>query len=146
MIPLAPQALQMLSQRMLVQLVPDAKSEYSMSDGMLLGVLLGSLVNEMEQGIERRLADIRAMKALFEQAHAQLGPAALPAELDDVLASEPESMTMTDVNAVHDAHTRLLIALHAGVDTAAPGDPADVVNRAIWQYLDTHAQRHALDI
>lgn len=146
MIPLAPEALQMLSQRMLVQLVPDAKSAYSMSDGMLLGVLLGSLVNEMAEGIERRLADIGEMKALFEQASDALAASRLPVGMDEVLGAQPASMTMADVNAVHDAHTRVLIDLHASVDTAAPGDPADTINLAIWAYLDSHARRHALNV
>lgn len=144
MIPHAPQALQMLSQRMLTQLVPDAKSNYSMSDGMLLGMLLGGLVSELDQGIERRLEDIRAMKAVFRSAQKSLDADALPKGVEEILALEPGSMTMEDVNSVHDAHTRWLIGLHELVD-GADGE-AGKVNRAIWRYLGQHAVRHALDI
>ena len=65
MIPRAPEALRMLSQRMLAQLVPDAKSAYSMSDGMLLGMLLLGMVKELEDGIARRLVDIESTLPLF---------------------------------------------------------------------------------
>ena len=146
MIPLAPEALQMLSQRILAQLVPDAKSPYSASDGMLVGVLLGTLVNEMEEGIARRLNDIEAMKTVFRLAGEQLGAEALPEDLDALLALAPASMTMKDVNAVHDACTRRLIALHESVDTDEGSGPARIVNDAIWQYLDNHARRHALNL
>lgn len=144
MIPRAPEALQMLSQRMLTQLVPDAKSNYSMSDGMLLGLLLGGLVNELDQGIERRLEDIRAMKAVFRSAQKSLDPDALPAGVEAILALEPESMTMKEVNSVHDAHTRWLIALHDHVD--GEHGEAGKIDLAIWRYLGQHAVRHALDI
>lgn len=146
MIPAAPKALQMLAQRLMTQLVPDAKSTYSMSDGMMLGVLLTSLESEMEAGIDRRLQDVRAMKSLFEAARGRLGKSAMPADVDEVLALQPASMTMTDVNVVHDAHTRALIALHERVDTAAADQPEHTVNLAIWRYLDEHARRHALNL
>lgn len=144
MIPHAPEALRMLSQRMLTQLVPDAKTNYSMSDGMLLGLLLGGLVNELDQGIERRLEDIRAMKAVFRSAQQSLGADALPNGVEEILDLEPETMTMKDVNSVHDTHTGWLIALHDRVD-GADGE-AGKINHAIWRYLGQHAVRHALDI
>jgi hypothetical protein len=145
-IPRAPEALRMLSQRMLTQLVPDAKSTYSMSDGMLLGVLLGGLVKELEDGIARRLLDIESMKAVFRIAREALDAGELPEDIDKVIESRPPSMSMSDVNTGHDAHTRVLIALHDTVDIAAPTEAQQSVNRAIWKYLDEHAQRHALDI
>ena len=146
MIPRAPEALRMLSQRMLAQLVPDAKSAYSMSDGMLLGMLLLGMVKELEDGIARRLVDIESMKALFRLAREALDGGDLPAGLDEVLETTPATMSMTDVNAVHDAHSRVLITLHDAVDDATGTEARQRVNHAIWRYLDEHAQRHALEI
>ena len=145
MIPEAPSALRMLSQRMLSHLLPDVKTTYAMSDGMMVGMLMSSLAKELDDGIERRLADIRDMQAIFDSARAELPTKLLPADLAAVLEQSPASMSMADVNAVHDSHTRVLIGLHDLVDVASPDAAQQKVNRAIWSYLRVHAQRHTLD-
>ena len=146
MIPSAPDALRMLSQRILSHLVPNAASTYAMSDGAMVGMLLTALAGELESGIERRLTDIDAMKAIFRLAAAQLDNAALPADLQAVLESGPASLTMSSVNETHDAHARVLIALHEVVDAAAAGENERAINEAIWQYLGEHAGRNVLPI
>lgn len=145
MIPLAADALRMLAQRLMTQLVPDAKSVYSMSDGMMVGLLMGGLAREMEDGIERRLADLRDMKALFQRAMSELDDGDVPSDLSQIIALNPASMAMADVNAAHDAHSRALIALHDRVDGATSG-PSAAIDAAIWQYLEAQVQRHALNL
>lgn len=146
MIPRAPEALRMLSQRILSHLVPDTRSPYSMSDGAMVGMLMVGLVKELESGIERRLADIREMKAVLSRATESLPPAVLPEGIDRVLALAPSSMTMGDVNACHDEHARVLIALHDRVDVDGADDAKRAINQVIWAYLRAYANRHTLDI
>lgn len=144
MIPRPPDALRMLSQRILSHLVPDVQSSYGQSEGSYVGMLMLSLVKELESGIERRLADIRGMKDVFEQARGVLPASMLPDGLDAIIAAEPASLTMSDVNGVHDQLASRLIALHDAVDVAAPSDAQVRINNAIWAYLGEHAKRHAL--
>jgi len=142
MIPRPPEALQMLSQRILSHLVPDLQSSYGQSEGGYVGMLLLSLVKELESGIERRLADIRDMKVIFEQASSALPPSMLPDGLDTVDSAEPASLSMSDVNALHDQLASLLIALHDAVDVVSPNEAQQKVNATIWRYLGEHARRH----
>lgn len=146
MIPKAPDALRMLSQRILSHLVPNAASTYAMSDAAMVGMLMTALSGELESGIARRLADIDDMKAIFRLAARRLDDAVLPTDFKAVLESAPAELTMGDINAVHDAHTRVLVAVHEIVDTASATDPQVEVNRAIWQYLGQHAERYILPI
>lgn len=142
MIPQVPNALRMLSQRILSHLVPNTASSYAMSDGAMVAMLMNALAQELESGIAHRLADIDAMKVIFRDAANLLDE--LPEAMGGVLDVTPAEMTMSAVNAVHDDHARVLVALHEAVDVEKPDAAQDKVNTAIWQYLQAHAARHML--
>lgn len=142
MIPHAGDALAMLSQRILSHLVPNLATTYGMSDGAMTALLLQMLVAEMETGIDRRLEDVEAMRAILREAMDGLAVEQLPAEIATVVEQSPASMKLQDVNAVHDALTRVLIDLHARVDVDGPSPEQINVNRRIWSYLDETAERH----
>jgi hypothetical protein len=146
MIPHAPAAIRMLSQRILTQIVPGLNSPYSMSDGAMTAMLLNGLAQEMEDGIARRLADIESMKVIFRRSLASLPAGAVPDDLAVVLESAPQDMSMSAVNAVHDAHSRVLIRLHEAVEVDNPSDAQRVLNLEIWTYLGEFANRHRLAI
>lgn len=142
MIPHAGSALAMLSQRILSHLVPNLATTYAMSDGAMTALLLQMLVAEVESGIERRLEDIEAMRAIFREAMDGLAVPQLPTDISTAVEQLPASMTLNDVNAVHDALTRVLIDLHARVDVDGSSPDQININRRIWSYLDESAERH----
>lgn len=133
MIPNTDKALRMLSQRMMMTILPDLKSTYTMSDGMMIGLLVNAIADELSNGIERRLQDIREMQALFGQYRE---------ELDDTsrITASPENYSLEAVNSLHDALTRDLIRLH---ERAEAGNLSEL-NNDIWRYLRTTAERHRI--
>ena len=136
MIPHTDDALRMLSQRIMTQLLPDLSSMYSLSDGALVGLLMNAVADELEEGIDRRLNDIKEMQEIFSSARGGLSP-------DEILIvdAEPDSMKLSAVDERHDALTRVLIALHSRSEqNVAMTD----VNHNIWRYLRRHTERHAI--
>ena len=134
MIPKADDGLRSLVQRFLTQVLADTQSGYVASDGMVMGLLMNALADELGEGIARRLADIATMSALLRE-----GQAFRACEVVDV----PANLTLAGVNACHDGLTRDLILLHAAVETDG-GPSAARLNRAIWQYLAETTERHTL--
>ena len=144
MIPQAATALKLLSQRIMTRLVPDARTPYAMADGAMVGLLLGGLSAELEEGIERRLQDIEAMRVVFRLALVQLPAGALKEHINGLLAKKIRPLTLTAVNAVHDNCTRVLISLHELAETEVESYPG--LAPVIWRYLEEQAQRHRLNI
>lgn len=136
MIPHTDQALRMLSQRLMVQLVPDMKSIYSISDGALVGLLMNALADELAEGIQRRLDDLAEMRQILAEVMEALTP-----EEEELLETEPVSMRLADVDEHHDRLTRVIIRLHA---LSEEKSDLSSLNVAIWAYLRRHAARHAI--
>ncbi len=140
MIPNADKALRLVNRRMMSTLLPDLSSTFVQSDGMLLGMLIENLATELATGIERRLQDIEAVKSLFREAMQQVKEEGLDDAMSQCLHQQPASMSLADVNQVHDQLHRVLIDLHAHTEAAG----LDELNGAIWRYLEDHAVRHQL--
>ena len=127
----------MLSQRLMTQLLPDVTSEYSMSDGALIGLLMNAIADETQAGVQRRLEDIEQLQEILQSAKSLLTD-------DEVkVVDEPlVSYRLSDVNTRHDTLTRVLIGIHE-VAEGAPEQHAELLAR-IWRYLRAHANRHAI--
>jgi len=140
MIPNTDTALRLLNRRLMTTLLPDLNSTFVQSDGMLLAMLIENLATEMATGIENRLQDIRDLKAIFHQAIQIIRDKDLDATLGKMMQLQPESMTLADVNSVHDEMQRTLIKLHEQVEILQHTE----LNDLIWQYLHDHSDRHQL--
>jgi|TARA_B100001964_G_scaffold244698_1_gene327329 hypothetical protein len=136
MIPNTDSALRMLSQRLMMQLLPDIKSEYNLSDGMLLSMLMMAVADEVATGIDTRMKDIAEMKGLLEQGRGYH-------DAGNLISAEPDSFSLKDVNQLHDDLTRHLIELHARVETAGTSEASQLVGD-IWSYLEACTARHAI--
>lgn len=137
MIPHTDQALRMLSQRLMTQILPDIATEYSMSDGALIGLLMNAIADEAQEGIHRRLEDIAEMRDVFAASGDLL------TEKEQAAITAPlASYRLADVNQVHDALTRVLISLQVRCEQDRQAN-ADV-HAAIWKYLKHHTERHAI--
>ncbi|MCB1692389.1 MAG: hypothetical protein KDI19_06455 [Pseudomonadales bacterium] len=143
MIPLPSNALRLLAQRVLARLVPQAGSAHGTSDGAMTTMLIMTLADELESGVDRRMADIAQMRALFSTAlEAGVGED-LVATLSPLRDRQPASFRMSDVDALHDEMANALIRLH---ERAEQAPSLASLNEAIWQYLHESATRHALAI
>lgn len=136
MIPNTDDALRMLCQRLMTQLLPDLKTEYSQADGMLLGLLMNAIADEIASGINHRMNDIADMARLLKQGSALHNTGNLADQT-------PTSLKLNDVNALHDQFTRELIKLHEIVERTGTEEAAGL-DREIWRYLETTATRHTI--
>ncbi len=136
MIPNTDDALRMLSQRLMNHLLPDLKSLYCQSDGMLVGMLMNAIADEVATGIDRRMKDIADMKTLLAKGGSYL-------DAGTAVSSEPLSLSLKDVNQLHDELTRHLIELHIRVEKDGSADATEL-NSDIWRYLETTAGRHVI--
>ena len=137
MIPRARQALADLAGRLGGRIAPAVGDPYAAVDAGLLTMLMTMLAEELEAGVAKRMADGEALKALFQTAESAPDASARAA----FAASEPASLTLTDVGAWLDGGMRLLVDLH---QWAEANDPA--LNGRIWTFLAEHTERHAFPI
>jgi len=136
MIPNTDDALRMLSQRLMTQLLPDLSSTYSLSDGALIGLLMNAIADEIAEGINRRMVDIKEMQQIFDSAASLLNDGQ-KAEIANIV----ESYRLADVNQLHDAYTRVLIDVHSRCES---DENLQKLNNQIWAYLQRHAARHSI--
>lgn len=144
MIPYPSSALSMLSDRLMNHLLGDLQSAYYMSDGMLVGVLMNALAEELESGVEKRIQDIREMQTILADAGQKLDSDELPADIDKLSQATPADMTLASVNDLHDSITKALIDLHATVEAQTGEGAAAEVNKEIWGYLQRYTERHQI--
>lgn len=144
MIPHPASALTMLSGRLMTQLLPDLKSEYCMSDGMLIGLLMNALADELGSGIDTRIQDVKEMQQLFRSAVSVLEAGELPANLESLIDAQPDNLTLDVINDLHDSLTQVLIELHELVDNDADSEACISLNKDIWAYLERQSQRHQI--
>ena len=136
MIPDTDDSLRLLSQRLMTQLLPDLKSEFNLSDGMLIGLLMNAIADEIAYGIDRRMKDITDMKILLEKGsnfH----------DSGDATSAEPANLELQSINDLHDNLTRHLIKLQGFVEEQS-SEEAIELGKQIWKYLETTAGRHAI--
>jgi hypothetical protein len=135
-IPRPEQALLDLAGRIGGRILPELTDPYAIADTGMITMLLAMLARELESGVARRLEDGEALRTLF--AGAAHAPGA--AERSAFAGSDPEGLSLTEVNAWLDVGLGLVIELHAWAEAE---DPA--LDRAIWDWLAAHAERHRFD-
>jgi hypothetical protein len=136
MIPNTDDALRMLCQRLMTQLLPDLKTEYSQADGLLLGLLMNAIADEIGSGINHRMEDIADMAGLLKQGNDFHSTGNLAGQT-------PASYNLKDVNDLHDQLTRELIKLHETLERISTEEAAEL-DSEIWRYLETNAGRHTI--
>jgi hypothetical protein len=139
MIPRLSQGLADLAGKLMRDIAPQTANRYATADVGMIGMLLGALALDAERAVAVRMADIDDMKSLFAQAPEP----ADPARRDDrmrFLDRQPESLRLSDVDAVHAEGLSLLIALHAWAEGADAG-----LDARIWDFVVRHTERHRLD-
>ena len=131
----------MLAGRVLSSVVPALGTKFAMSDTAMLAMLMAALAEEMESGVDSRLADIKTMGEIILAAQAAgIGVAELDSGATLQLDGEG-AYTLTRVNELHDALSRILISIHSEVERS---EEFSELNRNIWLYLEATSERHKL--
>lgn len=137
MIPRLSQGLADLAGKLATAIAPETSSRFAMANTGMISMLLVALAQDAERAVASRMTDIADMKALFRAAPKCAGADARQA----FCARTPDSLRLTDVDALHADGLRLMIALHGCAEEA---DPA--LDRQIWDFLLRHTERHRLDL
>ena len=136
MIPRPDQALLQLAARLGSSLASELQTSYAASEAGLMSMLLMALAGEAAHGVERRMADGRALKELFAEARHAPGAE----RRQSFRASEPASFDHQAVSDWLDGGLELLIDLHGWAEREDQG-----LNKQIWDFLVDHTERHRLN-
>jgi len=114
-------------------LAAELRSSYSIANAGMVSMLLSALAADANRAVANRFDDVADMEAIFESARHAPGNDARQA----FGADEPSSLTLSDVSAWHARAMALLIELHAWAEREDPE-----LDKAIWNFLYTHAERN----
>jgi hypothetical protein len=135
-IPRPDSALMDLAARIGSTIAPAMPTSYGAADAGIISMLMMALAREAASGVERRMADGRELKALFEEAvHAPDAD-----RRNAYQTGEPASVSHADVSEWLDQGLELLIELHAWAELHD-----EDLNAGIWDFLERHTERHKLD-
>ena len=139
MIPRISQALADLAAKLAGDIAPETSSRFAFAGTSMIAMLLGALSRDAERAVANRMADVDAIKRLFEGLGAEADPQRAAAR-EAFATRSPASLALADVDTLHADGMQLVIALHAW---AEEHDPA--LDRALWQLLLDHTERNRLD-
>lgn len=142
MIPQSGRALTDLAVKLATDLAPAMSTEYGAANAGLMSLLLLALAQEQERAVAVRMTDIEEMVALFTTAQRQHTEAAGAAARAAWCEQQPKSLMLSDVDRFHGRGFELLIGLHVVAETEADAE----LDRAIWDLLARHTERHRFDL
>lgn len=148
MIPKAAESLGHLAQRIAMDLIPKAPDEYAATDMGFITFLISMAAQDLERFADVHVREDLITAAIFRAVRPHLSDVGLQSRIDEALGSHAASLRASDLNARADLTTRLLIDLHAAVETAMDRDEAwaKTLNDQIWTFLDGYAERRAYDV
>lgn len=142
MIPQHGISLRDLAIKLVMSVAPETSTAYVASSAGMIGMLLQCLAQEFDRAADARMCDIAEMKALFERALTRTLPKELSARLRSYLPAQPESLKLTDLDALHARGLEALIELHAWAEDHA----ASAIDHDAWSFLERFATRHSFQV
>lgn len=144
MVPSVAQVLNGLARTMLMDLLPQTSHAYAGQSLQLSAALAMMCAQETDRAAARLVEENQALAALFRDAAAVAGEAALR---DELLGAKGDAPSLL-VSALHE-HNRglrgLLVRLHAHVETLQ-GEAARRLEQRIWAELAQSVERRHLDM
>jgi hypothetical protein len=135
--------LEAMAGRWMTELAPHVEPAYRRASLTVEALLLLCAREEWERAAARRVEENRALRALFADAAAEIGDAALGSRLEASAGAEEPSLRVDDLERANQELRRLLIELHAYVETwEAPA--ARRLEAAIWRELRLSTERRRL--
>ena len=145
MIPHTQQAMGFLIQRLVTSFGPELTTTYAVADLGLISALLSMFGQDFTRAAAARLTDMQEMADIFSDAQGLVDDEQLAKKLAATQDRHITNMDINNLDALHAAHSALLIETHARIEQM-DSRAAEMVNRAIWAHLEKHAERHRYEI
>jgi hypothetical protein len=148
MIPAGSGGVACLADRIRDDLIPRAPDAYTAGDLSFLMHMLAAVAADYDRAVDVFVTEHDLLTALFSAARPHIEDAGLAARIDAALVAKVEGLRTPVLSARADIALRLLIDLHAAVETAEDaGAPwARDLNDKIWCFLDGYVERRAYDV
>ena len=140
MTPEADQILNLSAMQILGSLAPLLPPGYAQGTASLVAFMMMLSAQEYGRAAEIRAAENTAMRALFAELAPTLSDAALAAKLKAASAQEDKSLAIAALDAANADLRRLLIALHAAVESEPEA------NAKVWRVLTAMADGRLLKL
>ena len=126
------------------EMVPRIDDAYTANMTALVSGLMLMLAHEQEHGADNLIAENTAIRALYDSYAAKLAAAPAKAEWDELRCSLSSDHLASTLRAQNDDLKRLLIGVHAWVETADE-DWARELDAAIWALMHDSRRRESIE-
>lgn len=128
---------------LLIKIMPHLRSEYAQKDVGVMALVLNAAAEEYDRAADNRMAENRALRAIFADAVPLLPAGELRTALEEAAKAEPKSLRIRDLNAANAALNALLIDLHAHAESQS--DAAwRALEAKIWDELKARTRRRSI--
>lgn len=135
--------LEVMAERWMTELAPRVEPAYRRASLGIEAVLILCAREEWDRAAARRVEENRALRELFADAAREIDQNDLRQRLEAAAAGQDPSLRVDDLERANQELRRLLIDLHAHVETwAAPA--AQRIEAAIWRELRLSTERRRL--
>jgi len=135
------QILGLSAQQLMGALAPLLPTGYAQGAAALTSFMLILSAEEYERAADIRVADNSDIRALFQEMAPRISDAALKQKLEAAAASRDPSLKISALDEVNYELRRLLIALHAHIETLKDSRASE---KRIWAVLKASAERRVL--
>jgi hypothetical protein len=132
-------------QRLAGEIAPTLGTAFAQGQVGLIGFMLTLVANEYERGADLRVNENRAMRSFFADAARGVHDPTLKSKLETAAKTDDASLRISALNQANWELRRLLIELHAYVETQA-GDGARKLERTIWAVLRNMADQRMVKL
>ena len=145
MIPRGAQGVANLAARIAGDLIPRAADAYTAYDLGLLAALIGMVAQDYDRAAAVLADEQAALTPILGQAADHLGDGALKDRIAAALALPSPGLRVSELTTRSDLTLRLLIDVHAAVETVAIAGEAWArkLDAEIWRFLDAQATAQA---
>ncbi|MCX7203152.1 MAG: hypothetical protein NTV17_13065 [Burkholderiales bacterium] len=138
-----------LERDLLEEVAPNLPRSWEQAVVMRHMALLPVVRQELERGVQRRVEENTAMRAVFAQALNAVTDAGLVARLKEAVASHDECLLVSALDTSNHRLRSLLTDLHHHIDTCSAQRTApamQALEMAIWRELAASTVRRQVDL
>lgn len=145
MIPKGASGVGHIAARLVADMMPGASDLYMATDLAYLSLLLTMVAQDYDRAADVLVAEEREVVAILRDAVPHLKDKALRARIVTAVDEAPKSFRVSELTARSDVLLRLLIEVHATVETDSAAWAREL-NNEIWRFLEAHAARRAYEV
>jgi hypothetical protein len=137
--------LEVASEALLAEMVPNIAPAYRQASLMTTGVMIGLVRDEFERAAERRVVENRELRRIFQEAVSIVQDQELSDRLASAAAGQEKSFLISELERNNAELRGLLIELHAHVEGQATPE-ALRLEAQIWRELVASTERRRVAI